>query len=106
MGAHLLKGHLVEGGEELWRTGSLYLALTGLGLGVLAAWSGSLLSERLASRTGLAACAGSVLFAVTLYGLAIGGPRWLGAVTPLGGATMIASWIVILVRLGREGSSV
>jgi len=50
MGAHLMRARLVEGGEELWRTGSLYLALTGLGLGVLAAWSGSVLSEKLASR--------------------------------------------------------
>ncbi|MGE0002792.1 MAG: DUF423 domain-containing protein [Fimbriimonadaceae bacterium] len=105
MGAHLMKDRLAEGGEELWRTGSLYLALTGLGIGLLAAWSGNLVRDRVAWRIGTVAWFGSALFAVTLYGLALGGPRWLGAVTPLGGATMIGSWIVILFQAGRDSTS-
>jgi len=39
--------------------------------------------------------AGSLLFAVTLYAMALGGPRWLGAVTPLGGLGMIAGWCLL-----------
>lgn len=39
--------------------------------------------------------AGSALFAATLYLMALGGPRWLGAVTPLGGLLMIAGWIAL-----------
>lgn len=38
---------------------------------------------------------GSALFAATLYLMAIGAPHWLGAVTPLGGAGMIAGWILL-----------
>jgi len=37
--------------------------------------------------------AGGALFAATLYAMALGAPRWLGAVTPLGGAAMIAGWL-------------
>ncbi len=37
--------------------------------------------------------AGSALFAGTLYLMALGLPRWLGAVTPLGGAALIAGWL-------------
>lgn len=37
--------------------------------------------------------AGSLLFAGTLYLMALGAPRWLGAITPLGGAAMIAGWL-------------
>lgn len=37
--------------------------------------------------------AGSALFATTLYAMALGGPRWLGAVTPVGGALLIAGWL-------------
>ena len=37
--------------------------------------------------------AGSALFAVTLYAMALGGPRWLGAVTPIGGTLLIAGWL-------------
>lgn len=36
---------------------------------------------------------GGGLFAVTLYAMALGGPRWLGAVTPLGGTLLIAGWL-------------
>ncbi len=38
---------------------------------------------------------GSVTFAGTLYAMALGAPRWLGAVTPLGGLVMMAGWIVL-----------
>jgi len=36
---------------------------------------------------------GAALFAGTLYVMALGGPHWLGAVTPVGGLGMIAGWI-------------
>ncbi len=41
---------------------------------------------------------GSALFAGTLYAMALGGPHWLGAVTPLGGLGMIGGWLVLAVR--------
>lgn len=37
--------------------------------------------------------AGAAIFALTLYAMAFGGPRWLGAVTPIGGTLMIAGWL-------------
>jgi uncharacterized membrane protein YgdD (TMEM256/DUF423 family) len=37
--------------------------------------------------------AGGAVFAGTLYLMAMGLPKWLGAVTPLGGALMIAGWL-------------
>jgi uncharacterized membrane protein YgdD (TMEM256/DUF423 family) len=36
--------------------------------------------------------AGTVVFAGTLYAMTFGAPRWLGAVTPIGGALMILGW--------------
>jgi uncharacterized membrane protein YgdD (TMEM256/DUF423 family) len=36
---------------------------------------------------------GGGLFAITLYAMALGGPRWLGAVTPVGGTLMIVGWL-------------
>ena len=36
---------------------------------------------------------GAAIFAGTLYVMAVGGPRWLGAVTPIGGTLMIAGWL-------------
>jgi uncharacterized membrane protein YgdD (TMEM256/DUF423 family) len=37
---------------------------------------------------------GVVLFSGSLYVLAMTGTRWLGAVTPFGGAAMIAAWLI------------
>lgn len=45
--------------------------------------------------------AGAALFAGSLYALAEGGPRWLGPVTPIGGAVMIAGWLWLAWSLVR-----
>ena len=37
--------------------------------------------------------AGAAIFALTLYAMALGGPRWFGAITPIGGALLIAGWL-------------
>lgn len=36
---------------------------------------------------------GAAIFAATLYAMAIGAPRWLGAVTPVGGTLLIGGWL-------------
>jgi uncharacterized membrane protein YgdD (TMEM256/DUF423 family) len=37
--------------------------------------------------------AGGLVFAGTLYLMALGLPRWLGAVTPIGGTLLIVGWL-------------
>ncbi len=39
--------------------------------------------------------AGGFVFAVTLYAMALGAPRWLGAVTPIGGVLLILGWAAL-----------
>ncbi len=97
-GAHALSGRLATHELELWQTASRYLAYAGLGglaLGI---------AER--GRGGaVAVLSGGLLFALTLGALALGGPRWLGALTPLGGAAMILGFTFSAVALWRGGSS-
>lgn len=38
---------------------------------------------------------GVVLFSGTLYAMALGAPRWLGAITPLGGLLFLIGWAVL-----------
>lgn len=45
--------------------------------------------------------AGGAIFAGTLYAMALGAPLWLGAVTPIGGALLIAGWIWLAVGAWR-----
>jgi len=87
-GAHALEGQLSAEGEGWWQTGTLYLmvhATAALGIGL----SGK---EGLWRVVGLAMALGALLFAATLYAMALGAPRWFGAITPIGGAGMLIGW--------------
>ena len=44
---------------------------------------------------------GTLVFAGSLYVMALTGMRWLGAVTPFGGLLMIGGWLVLCWRLLR-----
>jgi uncharacterized membrane protein YgdD (TMEM256/DUF423 family) len=41
---------------------------------------------------------GAAIFAGSLYAMALGAPRMLGAVTPIGGMAMIAGWLWVAFR--------
>lgn len=80
-GAHGASGEAAE-----WlRTGAQYQLLH-----VLAA----LVASRMGARgPGWLFLAGAAIFAGTLYLMAVGAPRWFGAVTPIGGSLLIAGWL-------------
>jgi uncharacterized membrane protein YgdD (TMEM256/DUF423 family) len=40
--------------------------------------------------------AGVAFFSGSLYAMALGGPRWLGAVTPIGGVLFMVGWAVLI----------
>ena len=45
--------------------------------------------------------AGIIIFAGTLYGIALGGPGWLGAITPIGGVLFLAGWACVAWAAAR-----
>jgi uncharacterized membrane protein YgdD (TMEM256/DUF423 family) len=45
---------------------------------------------------------GGAVFAGTLYAMAFGGPRILGAVTPIGGVLLILGWVALALGAGRR----
>jgi len=79
---------------EWLRTGGFYQLIHAVAALVLV---------RGASQPGVAAAmlAGAAIFAFTLYAMALGAPKWLGAVTPIGGALMIGAWLVAAWRFSR-----
>jgi uncharacterized membrane protein YgdD (TMEM256/DUF423 family) len=91
-GAHALRGRLDPHELELWETGARYLMYGGLGVLLLSL--ADLLHSRPAGASALLLAGGAVLFSATLFGLAFGAPRWLGAITPLGGAAMIVAFLL------------
>ncbi|WP_338502858.1 DUF423 domain-containing protein [Sphingomonas kaistensis] len=96
-GAHALQGRLDAEAMGWWQTAVTYLlphavAVVALGLSR---------RPRLALPAWLMA-GGAALFAATLFAMALGAPRWLGAITPLGGAAMMAGWLLLAWRGLRE----
>jgi uncharacterized membrane protein YgdD (TMEM256/DUF423 family) len=92
-GAHALAARLDARALALWETAVRYLLYGGLGLALL----GLLVRQgagRGASAAGWCLLLGSLVFSGTVAALALGGPRWLGAVTPLGGTLLIAGFLL------------
>lgn len=85
-GAHALAGKAAD-----WaRTGAQFQMIH-----AVAALVAVQMRLRLAPRVLLG---GAALFASSLYLMALGGPRWLGAVTPIGGLGLIAGWLLLAAR--------
>lgn len=93
-GAHALRGRLAPEALVLWETAARYLIYAAFGM--MAAGAAAFTIPR--PGFGLAAWLvmfGGVVFAGTLFALALGGPRWLGAVTPVGGGAMILGFVLL-----------
>ncbi len=79
--------------REWLQTGSHYEMIHALAiLAVVVLSRGGTLNGGLALAALCLFLAGSVLFPGALYALAFGGPRWFGAVAPIGGAAFILGW--------------
>ena len=101
-GAHALRGRLPEAAIATWQTAVAYQfthALALIAVGMLLRQGGA--SARALLVAGAAFCLGTVFFSGSLYGLALGGPRWLGPITPLGGAAFLVGWVALLVAVLR-----
>ena len=84
--------------REWLQTGSQYEMIHALAiLAVVVLVRGSMLNGRVALAAQCLFLAGSVLFPGALYALAFGGPRWFGAVAPLGGTAFILGWLSVVL---------
>ncbi len=105
-GAHGLKDHLQAvdvSGLRLswWNTAAQYHLAHALALGLCAATAGDSRSARV---SGLCFTFGIAIFSGTLYVMALTGLRWLGAVTPFGGALLIAGWVAFGLAARRPST--
>lgn len=98
-GAHGLKARVDAEALGWWQTAVQYhmwhaLAILALGLS----------GQTWGRLPGWLFTVGDLIFSGTLYAMALGAPRWFGAITPIGGVLMIAGWAVLaLLALRRKG---
>ncbi len=96
-GAHGLRSALDAEHLALWETAARYLMYGGVVVALLGlAARGSNVDLRL---TGWLLFVGSLIFSGTVAVIAVGGPRWLGAITPIGGTLLIVGILVFAWRM-------
>jgi uncharacterized membrane protein YgdD (TMEM256/DUF423 family) len=94
-GAHGLKTIASAEGLVWWETAAryhLFHALALLAFGLLQQHRSG------GDSAGWCLLVGSAIFSGTLYAMALGAPRWLGAVTPVGGLGMMLGWLLLALR--------
>ena len=98
-GAHGLAAVLAERGTaQAWETAARYQLLHTAALLATAAWLRAGAGAGTVRMIWAARCwsAGIVLFSGSLYGFAVGGPHLLVYLTPAGGVTLLAGWLLVV----------
>jgi uncharacterized membrane protein YgdD (TMEM256/DUF423 family) len=95
-GAHFIKNRYDAYSQELWSTSTQYLFYHAIGIIIL-----GLIPLEKAHIVAMLWIFGIVVFCGTLYAIALGGPKWLGALTPIGGTAWIVAWL-LLAYLGWQ----
>jgi uncharacterized membrane protein YgdD (TMEM256/DUF423 family) len=98
--AHGLRGRVAPDMLAAFETGARYHMYHALAL-LAVAWATTRGAGGTATAAGWLFVAGTLLFSGSLYVLVITGQRWLGAVTPLGGAAFIAGWLALAMAAWR-----
>lgn len=79
--------------KEWMHTGATYAFMH-----VMAVFAAAFLASRGSRRARIAPplfLAGVVLFSGSLFAMALGAPRWFGAITPIGGLLFLVGWAVL-----------
>jgi uncharacterized membrane protein YgdD (TMEM256/DUF423 family) len=97
-GAHALAGQFNDEARGWWTTATAYV-LPHAAAALAAGLSGQAGRIRLG---GWLLVGGAAIFAGTLYAMALGAPRFLGAVTPLGGLGLLAGWLTLALGAARK----
>jgi uncharacterized membrane protein YgdD (TMEM256/DUF423 family) len=100
-GAHGLRSRITPDLLAVFETAARYQMYHALAL-LAVAWAATRWPGPWPARAGWLFVAGTVLFSGSLYILALSGVRWLGAVTPLGGAAFLAGWACLLLAAGQR----
>ena len=103
-GAHALRDGFTAAQLALWQTAVSYLfwhALAAL-LALQLDANGEGVSGRASAFLLLS---GAVVFSGSLFALALSAPRWVGAVTPVGGIAMIAGWLALAWAYAQTATS-
>jgi len=100
-GAHALREHLAPERLVTYELAVRYQMYHAFAL-IATAWAVNRWPTSTAVTAGWFFVAGIVIFSGTVYALSFGSPRWFGAITPIGGLSLIIGW-GLLARAAYRG---
>jgi uncharacterized membrane protein YgdD (TMEM256/DUF423 family) len=98
--AHGLRGRLSADLLATFEVGARYQMYHALGL-LAAGWATSRWPGGAVTAAGWLFLAGTLVFSGSLYLLSLTGQKWLGAITPIGGAALLAGWLALAWAAAR-----
>ncbi len=102
--AHGLKSHVSETMLAVFKTGVFYHITHSLGLlilGVLCLLPQFTAAKRWLNRAAMAMLLGILLFSGSLYAMVLTSITGLGAITPIGGVSLLLSWGLLVVAVAH-----
>ena len=100
-GAHALRDHLAPERLAQYELAVRYQLYHAFAL-IAAAWAVKQWPASTALIAGWLFVVGVVIFCGTVYALAFGSPRWFGAITPIGGLSLIIGWLLLFLSAIRS----
>lgn len=104
-GAHALAPRLTTQNLATFETAARHQMYHALGLMIIACAVNQWPGAKLLTWAGRLFIAGIILFCASLYAIAFGAPRWLGAITPLGGLCFLAGWLLAAWSVWRSSDA-
>lgn len=95
-GAHMLEGKISPDELAIYETGVQYHMIHGIAVIITGLAAGLFGESRKLFWAGVLFIAGTIIFSGSLYVLSVSGTKWLGAITPIGGVSFIAGWLVLM----------
>jgi len=100
-GAHLLEGRITVADSEVFQTAVYYQAIHAAVMVALGALKGHVMPSLLGV-TSWAMALGTILFAGSLYAVALGSSAMVGYIAPIGGGLLLLGWLLLAVAAARR----
>jgi len=102
-GSHGLKGRITPEDLAIFETAVRYQMLHAFAL-LAVGFFAMRIDSGMVRASGFLFLIGTIVFSGSLYTLIFSGQRWWGAVAPIGGASLIAGWVVLAIAAFRAAS--
>jgi uncharacterized membrane protein YgdD (TMEM256/DUF423 family) len=99
--AHALKSRMSADLLAIFETGVRYQMYHAFAL-LAVAWACTRWPGKVLTTGGWLFVVGTIIFSGSLYALSLSGVRWLGAITPVGGLTLLAGWLCLAWAVWRS----